>query len=121
MQGHSERRYVRGTHFICTARLCGSSGIWRDARVLDLSSGGFSVATNEPYEVGEVLRLDLAIEGILSEFKVKADGVVRSKKRFANEDNYGIEFKNLSQDMKIRIDESVHGDRIVERGVYGKE
>lgn len=109
----NRRSYSRGSHFNCTVRISPNGIKWHHARASDLSSGGLKLASRVDYEAGQTLWFDLVIEGFLTEFKCKTKGIVRRKQVLPNDNMYGIEFIGLSDDVRIRIDESVHADRPV--------
>jgi hypothetical protein len=112
-QGPSKRSYSRGTHFNCTIRISPNGEEWHHARATDLSSGGLKLTSTVVYEVDQTLWFDIIIEGFLTEFECKTQGIVRRKQVLPNDNVYGIEFVGLNEDIRIRIDESVRADRPV--------
>ncbi len=118
MQQYNRRNYQRGKHLHCNVEVSSDNKIWYKANTTDVSSGGLSLQTTQVYEVGDSLQFSLEVESFLSQFTVKTEGKVRRKEIFAKEYIYGIEFINLHQDIKIRIDESVLADRPIGRETY---
>ncbi|GHU80170.1 hypothetical protein FACS1894191_4770 [Clostridia bacterium] len=119
MQDYNRRNYNRGTHFSCTAKISADEKRWASAKVDDLSSGGLSLESKKDYNVGDSLWLDLHIEAfMISPFDAKVRGIIRRKQAFPDHMVYGIQFLDLRQELKIRIDESVRADRPVSGGAY---
>lgn len=115
---YNRRNYQRGSHFVCSAIVRSEGRGWHAAEIFDLSSGGLMLKSAEEFSSGDQLWFDLTIQGFLSEFSVMVKGIVRRKNTYTNEYVYGIEFLNLDQDTKIRIDENVMRDRPVGRDTY---
>ena len=107
-----KRAYARANHFNLTARVSKDKFIWKKAAATELSSGGLELRTKIEYAVGDVLWLDLTVQGFLSEFSFKAEATIRRTKGFiGGEHIYGVSFNNLTDDVRIRIDENVRNDR----------
>lgn len=114
----NRRSYSRGSHFNCTVHVSLDGIKWHHARASDLSSGGLKLASTVDYEAGQTLWFDLVIESFLSEFKCKTKGIVRRKQVFPNDNMYGIQFMDISDDIRIRIDENVRADRPISGNPY---
>lgn len=121
MDEYDKRSYSRASHIDCDVKVSQDKAKWRDANVSDLSSGGLKLKTHVEYEEGSVLWFDLCLNGFMSEFEVMVKGIVRHKSRGQTRFHYGIQFVELSPDIKIRIDENVHLDRPVEGGLYNND
>ncbi|MDR1193506.1 MAG: PilZ domain-containing protein [Peptococcaceae bacterium] len=118
MAEYTRRDYQRGAHFHSAASVSADGEHWHDAEMGDLSSGGLSLNSSLEFAVGDVIWLNLRVEGFMSGFDVAAKGSVRRKQRFADENVYGVAFIGLPQDVQIRIDENARGDRPISGGTY---
>lgn len=118
MDEYNQREYSRASHFGFEVLVCKDKANWHEARVSDLSSGGLKLHTHKDYEQGETLWFDLIIHGFMSEFTVVVQGSIQRKTKEKKDFVYGIKFLNLSQDIKIRIDENVHNDRPIGKTRY---
>lgn len=121
MQEYNKRDYSRASHFGCDVRVSTDKMRWQNADVTDISSGGLKLMTETEYAAGTELWFDLRINGFMSEFTVQVKGIVRHQAPYRGKYQYGIQFVGLSPDLKIRIDENVHNDRPVGRGVYSND
>ena len=105
MAGGMERRtYQRSEEFQFEARVSRDNAQWVDITVHDLSSEGLKFETDEQFEVGNAVWFDMKVNKLFVEFKFKAKGEIRRK----DKNVYGASFKDLSSDIKIRIDEVMH-------------
>ena len=121
MDGYNQRAYSRGNHFEYDGAVSVDSEVWEKADISDLSSGGLKLITTADHKQGDVLWFDLVIYGFMSEFGIKVPGKVCRRAELSGKYQYGIEFMDLSQDIKIRIDANVHNDRPVEKKEYMKD
>lgn len=118
MSEFDRRIYQRGSHFYTVANISSDGQSWQPAEVYDVSSGGLKLHTGLEFHAGDILWLDMTLHGFFSEFEVKTQCVVRRKLTDDDKHVYGLSFKDLSQDIKIRIDENVIKDRPVSQDPY---
>jgi len=104
LEGVERRVYQRSEGFHIEARVGRNKDQWRDAEVYDLSSEGLKFQVDEPFDVGDVLWFDMKVTKLFAEFEFIAQGEIRRK----NNNVFGASFKDLNNDLKIRIDELVH-------------
>lgn len=118
MDAFDRRTYQRGGHFVTIANISADDQNWQTADVYDISSGGLQLHTDLELSVNDVLWIDMTIHGFFTEFDVKTQIVVRRKLGRDDKNVYGVSFKGLSQDIKIRIDENIIKDRPVSQDSY---
>jgi hypothetical protein len=102
--GKERRVYRRSEEFNFEVRVSRDNVQWLDVDVYDLSSEGLKFQTDEQLNVDDVVWFDLKVTKLFAEFKFTAAGVIRRK----DGNVFGASFKDLSEDIKIRIDEVVH-------------
>jgi len=102
--GIERRVYKRSEEFSFEARVSKDNAQWMDAIIHDLSSEGLKFQIDEQIDVGDVVWFDLKVTKLFVEFKFVAEGVIRRK----DKNIFGASFKNLKNDIKIRIDEVMH-------------
>jgi hypothetical protein len=118
-ENEDERRtYQRGRHFHVEAKVSRDGEAWIDAEVRDLSAGGLNLRTDEVFNIGEELWLDLTVQGFFSMFEIKIKGIVRGEKHYHGHRKYEVSFVGLSQDLQIMIDENTKHDRPIGRDPY---
>lgn len=115
------RVYMRGTHLNCTVKVSVDGNKYKTGDVNDISSGGMNLLTEDEYNLGDKLFFELIIAGFMSEFTVFAEGRIVHIKKLPSYYSYGIKFAGLSEDDKIRIDENILKDRLVESKTYIRE
>lgn len=118
MSIYNQRFYQRGSHFHTIANISIDQTNWQEAEVYDISSSGLQLHTDLTFEVGDIIWLDMMLHGFFSEFEVKSPCIVRRKLGRDNKNIYGVSFKDLSQDIRIRIDENIIKDRPVSHDAY---
>jgi c-di-GMP-binding flagellar brake protein YcgR len=107
------RTYQRGVHLHIDARFSEDGTAWQDAQICDISSGGMQVQIDKHYNKGDRLWFDLIIHHFFSQFELKVRGVIRQELLHEGRHLYGVQFLNLTPEMRIRIDECVLSDRPV--------
>jgi c-di-GMP-binding flagellar brake protein YcgR len=82
---------------------------WDDAEVFDISAGGLKIVTNIMFDIGEDLWFDLDMHEFLTDRKIKINGTIRRQETDDQEGKfvYGVSFKDLSEDVRIGIDENI--------------
>lgn len=118
MDSFDRRTYQRGSHFYTVANISADGQNWQTAEVYDVSSSGLQIHSDHTLHVGDVLWIDMMIHGFFTEFQVKTQCVVRRKIDGEEKNVYGVSFKDLSQDIRIRIDENIIKDRPVSQNLY---
>lgn len=113
MDLNNKRAYIRSNDLDDEIKVSVDGNKWKIATVTDISSGGLKLVDAAEYNTGDTLWFDITIRSVLSEFEIMVRGVVRRKALQAGNYVYGIAFVGLSQDKKIRIDESIRNDRPV--------
>ena len=120
MQEYDMRRYGRGKHFICTAKVSTDCSGWKSTLVNDISSGGLNFVHLLEYMVGDVLWIEMYIEGFFSAFNFLVQGRIRHKTPSGEGFIYGVEFLDLPHSIKVQIDLNVREDRPVSGEPYSQ-
>ena len=111
---NENRVYKRANHLNCVIKISEDGIIFKEERSRDISSGGISIISDTKYEIGKELYFILDIMGVMNEFTVFVKGDVVRVTKLSKNNSYGIKFKGLDENTKIRIDESISKDRIVD-------
>lgn len=101
------RKYQRSTNVLCKVMFSKDEEHWNTIEVGDISAGGLSFFSYRPFEPNTQLYFDVCIYSMLSEFKFKLQGRVKTKRVTKNGFKYGIVFEELGKYKKIQLDELV--------------
>ncbi len=106
--GEEQRRFQRvPVPLALSCRRVGSlTDVWRQAALLDLSAGGVSFESQEPYEPSEVLGLELHLPGASAPLALRGR-VVRSLPRPAGVTECAAEFIGVTPTQQAGIDDLV--------------
>lgn len=113
MDGFDKRAYQRTDHVDTRVRVSRDSECWVDVEAVDISSGGLAFKTDEDFDEGQMIWLDLELSGFLSEYELVTEGKVLHKAALGGRFQYGLSMPKLQEHEKIRLDEMVKGDRPV--------
>jgi N-methylhydantoinase A/oxoprolinase/acetone carboxylase beta subunit len=103
----NERRSYQRDEINCDASVSADKENWAAVFVSDLSSSGLQMRVDREFDVGAALWFNVTLYGFSSEFEVMAQGVVRRKRHVKHYYIYGVSFRGLPIDAKIRIDEMI--------------
>ncbi|MCL2696779.1 MAG: PilZ domain-containing protein [Oscillospiraceae bacterium] len=82
---------------------------WDNAEVFDISAGGLKIVTNIMFDIGENLWFNLDMPEFLTDRQIKIEGTIRRQETDDEEGMfvYGVSFKDLSESVRIGIDENI--------------
>lgn len=112
------RSYQRGSHLDLEIRVSIDGIEYIDAKAKDISSGGINLISDIKYTAGDKLFLIIILNGFMTEFKFDAIGVIKHISPYRKGFSYGVQFIGLDEQLKIRLDQNVIKDRIVESEPY---
>jgi c-di-GMP-binding flagellar brake protein YcgR len=109
MDTTNRRAYKRDTCHRSRIKVSMDGNRWDEAEVFDISAGGLKIVTNIMFDIGEDLWFNLDMPEFLSKRQIKIEGTIRRHEADDEEGKfvYGVSFKDLSEDLRIGIDENV--------------
>lgn len=102
-----ERRFYQRTAPHCDAKYSVDGKKWVEFNVADISSGGLQMHAADEFELNDRVLFDIILYGLSSELEFRAEGAVRRKSHAKHYYVYGISFVNMSNNIKIHIDEMI--------------
>lgn len=118
---NNRRAYKRDINFCNDAKVSLDGTIWHDATVFDISAGGVKFLTNILFDIDDDLWFELEVP----EFLDKQEMIVKGKIRRQEDDElgkfvYGVSFEDMTESMRVSIDESISFKDRPYLGVIGK-
>jgi Tfp pilus assembly protein PilZ len=105
---NNRRAYKRDINFCNDAKVSLDGNIWHDAMVFDISAGGVKFITNIIFDIGDDLWFELEVPDFLSKHEMIVKGKIR---RQENDEMgkfvYGVSFEEMTDAMKVSIDENI--------------
>ena len=117
-----KRQYRRSEHMEIDVKVSSNGRNWEKVQAVDLSSGGIRFMTSKIYALNANMRFDITVYNFLAEFGFKVQGEIKSVNK--DEENiyrYGVQFLDLDENTKIRIDENVINDRPLGKHPYDSD
>ena len=90
---------------LCTASVSSDMIRWRDVEVDDITTSGLRLYSDQEYELGEVLKIDLRVYSMITEFSIPIEGRIANEKRTADGFCYSVEYSKIEKHAKIQLDE----------------
>jgi c-di-GMP-binding flagellar brake protein YcgR len=105
---NNRRAYKRDINFCNDAKVSLDGVIWHDALVFDISAGGVKFITNILFDIGDDLWFELEVPEFLDKQEVVVKGKIRRQENDEQDKFvYGVSFEEMTDAMKINIDESI--------------
>lgn len=90
---------------LCTASISSDMIRWRDVEVDDISTTGLNFYTEKTYKVGQVLKFDLRVYSMMTEFSIPLDGRIIEEKKSVDGFSYAIKYEKIEKFAQIQLDE----------------
>ncbi len=90
---------------LCTASVSSDMIRWRDVEVDDITTSGLKLYSDKEYKVGEVLKIDLRVYSMITEFSIPVEGRIAKEKRTAEGFCYSIQYEKIEKHAQIQLDE----------------
>ena len=114
-----DRRTAQRKDLNVVAKVSKNSQEWVDAHVADISCGGLRFQIDRQFTIGDILRFDLYITNVMRDIKLKVKGEVIGELGVKDGMHaYRVEFKEISDEDRINLDELIkyihnHIDKMV--------
>jgi len=90
---------------LCTASVSSDRIRWRDVEVDEISTSGLTFYTDKAYRVGQVLKFDLRVYSMLTEFDIPLEGQIVDEKKSVDGYCYTVKYEKIEEHVQIQLDE----------------
>lgn len=90
---------------LCTASVSLDMIRWRDVEVDDVSTSGLTFYTDKAYKVGQILKFDLRVYSMLTEFDIPLEAKIIEEKKSIDGYTYVVKFEKIEEHVKVQLDE----------------
>ncbi|WP_010246092.1 PilZ domain-containing protein [Acetivibrio cellulolyticus] len=90
---------------LCTAAVSSDMIRWRDVEVDDISTSGLKFYSDKSYKVGQVLKFDLKVYSMITEFSIPLEGRIIEEKKSVDGFSYAIKYDKIEKHAQIQLDE----------------
>lgn len=90
---------------LCTASVSADMIRWRDVEVDDVSTSGLTFYTDKAYKVGQILKFDLRVYSMLTEFDIPLEARIIEEKKSVDGFSYVVKYEKIEEHVKIQLDE----------------
>ena len=90
---------------LCTASVSADMIRWRDVEVDDISTSGLTFYSDKVYKVGQVLKFDLKVYSMITEFDIPLEGRIVEEKKSVDGFCYAIKYDKIEKYVQIQLDE----------------
>lgn len=90
---------------LCTASVSSDMIRWRDVDVDDISTSGLTFYSDKAYKVGQVLKFELKVYSMLTEFDIPLEGQIVEEKKSADGFGYTVKYEKMEKYIQVQLDE----------------
>lgn len=102
---HERMAQTSNNATLCTASVSSDMIRWRDVDVDEITTSGLKLYSDKEYKVGDVLKIDLRVYSMITEFSIPVEGRIVKEKRTSEGYCYMVQYDKIESHAQIQLDE----------------